>query len=372
MKRSYKYKLRMNNRFRASCERTLEGCRNLYNGALQQRIMHYKQGRSIGFFEQLRQLTKARELEDVGNVLRNFQVNALRRLDNAYAAFFRRVRSKGARAGFPRFKAYGRYDSFDTMDAREFRLEGDKLTVQKLGSCRLRLSRPLQGRPKTLSIRREFDGWYAIIGCDSVEPRPLSATGVSIGADVGLENFATLSDGSVIENPRYFRNGEAALAHAQQRLSRKKRGSQRRKHTRRLVAKAHAKIKHQRDWFQWREARKLVKEFDLIAVEKLNVKGMAQSTLAKSIHDAGWASFIHKLLVKAEEAGREVVKVSARFTSQDCSGCGKRTKKNLSERWHSCACGVSLSRDHNAAINILARAGPASALSGANHFRNEG
>lgn len=370
MIRAYKYKLRMNRTFLVTCQQTLDCCRDLYNAGLNQRISNFKQGKSIGFLEQSRQLTEARELPEVQSILRTFQENTLRRLDLAYKAFFRRVKGHSGKAGFPRFKGYERYDSFNTRDARGFRLDGDKLTVSKLGSCRVRLSRPLSGRPKTLTIRREFDGWYAVIGCDNVEPKPLPTTGASIGVDVGLESFATLSNGSMIGNPRFFRKGEANLARSQRRLSLKKRGSKRRKSARRLVAKAHAKIKRQRDWFQWQEAQKLVKGFDVIAVEKLNVKGLAQSNLAKSIHDAGWAGFIQKLSCKAEEAGRLLVRVNARFTSQDCSGCGKRKKKDLAERWHECECGVSLSRDHNAALNVLARAGPALALSGANHFQN--
>jgi len=329
MIRSYKYKLRPNKAFLASCNLTLDCCRDLYNAALSQRIGYFKQGRSIGLAEQSRQLTEVREMPEVHAILRSFQFNALRRLDRAYQAFFRRVKNGSGEAGFPRFKGHERYNSFNTADARAFRLEGDKLTVWRLGSCRVRLSRPVPGRPKTLTIRREFDGWYAVIGCDSVEQTPLPATGVSVGLDLGLESFATLSNGATVDNPRHYRRSEAALASAQQRVSRKIRGSQSRKRARRLVARAYAKISRQREWFQWQLARELVQKYDLIAVENLHIKGLAQSNLAKSVNDAGWTLFINKLFVKAEEAGRAVMKVSARFTSQDCSGCGKRGKKDL-------------------------------------------
>lgn len=358
MVRSYKYKLRMNKAFFESCQRTLDCCRDLYNAALSQRVTRFKQGRIISFAEQCRQLTEAREIPEVGAVLRGFQSNTLKRLHRAYAAFFRRLKSKEGKAGFPRFKGYERYDSFNTMDTREFRLEGDKLTVQKLGSCRVRLSRPLAGTPRTLTIKREFDGWYVIIGCDGVEPSPLPKSNIAIGVDVGLTNFATLSNGEEINNPRYFRSGESGLARAQRRLALKRKGSESRKRAKRAAAKSHAKIQRQRDWFHWQQARALVSRFDLIAVENLNVKGLAKSNLAKSIYDVGWASFINKLACKAEEAGRKLVKVTARFTSQDCSRCGKRQKLDLSERWYSCPCGAELSRDHNAAINILGRAVP--------------
>lgn len=358
MQRSYKYKLRTNAKFTDACEQTLQSCRFLYNAALEQRISHYKQGKSIGFIAQSRQLTEARELPEVGRLLRSFQENSLRRLDRAYKAFFRRAKARGGKVGFPRFKSAHRYDSFNTMDARQFRLDGDKLTVHRLGSCRVRLSRPISGIPKTLTLRREFDGWYATISCINVAPNILLRSRDAVGVDVGLENFATLSTGEIVNNPRFFRNGQSTLVLAQQQLALKAKSSESRKRARRLVARAHSKIKRQRDWFHWHEARQLVARFGLIAVENLNVKGMARSSLAKSIHDVGWASFITKLASKVEETGRELMKVSARFTSQDCSVCGRRDKKELSERWHSCPCGAELSRDHNAAINILARAWP--------------
>jgi putative transposase len=357
MQKSYKYKLRLNAKFADACEATLESCRFLYNSALSQRISHYRQGRGVGFLEQSRQLTEARELPEVGRVLRSFQENTLRQLDRAYGAFFRRVKSRQGKSGFPRFKGQGRFDSFNTTDARAFRLDGDKLTIQKLGSCRIRLSRPLGGTPKTLTVRKETDGWFVVIVCD-VQAQALPLNTSAVGVDVGLESFATLSTGVKIINPRFFRKGHDALSCAQQRLALKKKGSNSRKRARRLVARAHAKVRRQRDWFQWQEARRLVQCYGRIAVEKLNVKGMAQSNLAKSIHDVGWTSFIAKLTSKAEEAGRELVKVSARFTSQDCSDCGLRKKKDLSERWHSCPCGLELDRDVNAARNILAKAWP--------------
>lgn len=357
MQRAFKYKLRLNAKFAAACGQTLESCRFLYNSALSQRIGHFKQGRKIGFLEQARQLTQARELPEVECTARTFQENALRNLDRAYQAFFRRLKNRQGRAGFPRFKSRERFVSFNTMDAKAFRLEGSRLIVQKLGSCRLRLSRPLGGKPKTLTIRREADGWYAVIVCD-VEPQPLPESEAAIGIDVGLESFATLSTGIKIVNPRFYRQGEERLARTQQRLALKKKGSNSRIRARRLAARAHAKTQRQRAWFHWQEAREIIKTYGRIAVENLNTHGLAQSNLAKSIHDVGWASFIAKLTSKAEEAGRELVKVSARFTSQDCSVCGRRKKKDLSERWHSCECGAEMDRDHNAARNILAKAWP--------------
>lgn len=358
--RNYKYKIRMNRKFLAACETTLEGCRDLYNAALHQRREAYRvQGKSVSWVDQDRELTEARTLPEVGAVLRTLQTQTLKKLERAYKAFFGTVKSSKAK-GFPGFKGYERYDSFTTADLRQFRLDGDKLTVQKLGSARLRLSRPLGGKAKQITIKREHDGWYAVFSCEVPDSEPLPATGRNVGIDVGLESFAVLSTGTVIKNPRYFRKGEAELGEAQRGLARKQRGSNSRKRAKRIVQSCHAKIQRQRAWFHWHEARKLVKDFDAIVVEDLNVKGMVKSNLAKSIHDAGWAGFIQKLSVKAEDAGRLLVRVSARYTSQDCSKCGKRIKKELSQRWHSCDCGAELHRDLNAALNILGRAFPVS------------
>lgn len=353
MIRSYKYKLRPNVKFRAALESTLGQCRDLYNAALHQRREAYKAaGKSLSWIEQSRELTEARQIPEVGEVLRSFQTQVLKKLDRAYKAFFRR-------GGFPRFKSFDRYNSFTTEDAREFRLEGDKLHVQKLGSVRLRLSRPLGGKAKKLVIKREHDGWYAVFSCE-VEMEPLPATGLRVGVDVGLESFATLSTSEQIENPRFYRESEGGLAKAQRVLARKKRGSLSRKRAKRIVQGWHAKIQRQRDWFHHQLARRLVKEFDVIVVEDLNVKGLARTRMAKSVLDAGWQGFIMKLNSKAEGAARLLVRVNPRGTSQTCSGCGGVKKKELSERWHSCACGAELHRDHNAALNILARAAPVS------------
>ena len=203
---------------------------------------------------------------------------------------------------------------------------------------------------------------------------------------MGLEHFATLSDGTQIANPRHFRAGQATLTRRQQALARKQRGSKRRKKARLLVAKAHRKIRRQRQYFHHRTARKLVAAHGLIAVGDLRIANLVRrpdpilgvdaetgaevflpngaavkAGLNKSIHDAGWSQFLAILSSKAEEAGCRVVGVDPAGTSQTCSGCGVIVPKPLSERWHRCEhCGASLQRDHNAAKNLLARAGQAS------------
>jgi putative transposase len=215
-------------------------------------------------------------------------------------------------------------------------------TVQILGSITI----------KTLTIKREAGRFYA---CFSVEceVKPLPESNKSVGIDVGLSTFAMLSDGTAVDNPRYYKESQAKLRRAQRKVARRKKGSRRRRKAIHELQRAHAHIKNQRANFHHQESRKIVNRYGLIAVEELNVKGLASGMLAKSVTDAGWSSFIAKLLYKAENAGRELIKVDPRGTSQRCI-CGADVPKALTERWHECQrCGLSVSRDHASALEIL-------------------
>jgi putative transposase len=274
-----------------------------------------------------------------------------------FANFFRRCR-KGEKPGYPRFRPASRYHSF-TYPQSGFRLEGDKLHLAKIGSCRVRLSRPLEGRIKTCTIKREVDGWYVIFAVEEDRCRFFPKTGEAVGIDVGIENFATLSTSEVVENPEFLRESEGELKTAQRRVARRpnKRSKRRAKAVRQL-AKKHQKIGRQRADFHHKTALKIVREFDAIAVEDLNVKGMVKNHhLAKSISDASWNQFVLILTSKAEEAGRVVFQVNPCYTSQDCAKCGQRVRKSLATREHRCLnCGFVAHRDHNAALNIKGRA----------------
>jgi putative transposase len=284
-------------------------------------------------------------------------------VDKTCAAFFRRVK-KGERPGYPRFKGASRYNSF-TYPQSGFRLEGDKLHMSKIGSCRLRLSRPMEGTIKTCTVKREADGWYVIFAVEENQSRFFPKTGDTVGIDVGIENFATLSTGDAVENPQHYRSAEKELKTAQRRVSRRpnKRSNRRHKAVR-LLQKKHQKIERQRADFHHKTALNIVREFDAIAVEDLNVKGMVKNHhLAKSISDAGWSQFTSILTNKAESAGRQVVKVNPSYTSQDCSQCGHRVRKTLARREHRCInCGFVAHRDHNAALNIRERGARASGM----------
>lgn len=358
--KTYKYKLRPSKTVAARFGATLDVCRELYNASVQERRDSYRTtGKGVTFAAQSCQLPEIKaEREDVVGVFSQVLQDVLHRSDKAFQAFFRRVKA-GKTPGYPRFKGKFRYDSF-TYPQAGFRLDGDRLTLSKIGSVRLRLSREIEGRIKTCTIKREADGWYVCFAVEQDRSPLYPRTDDAIGIDVGLENFATLSTGEVIENPRHLRQAEGRLKTAQRKVSRRKRGSTRRSKAADLLARQHQTVARRRTDFHHKTALRLVREFDAIAFEDLNISGLLKNhQLAKAISDAGWNAFLEITTSKAESAGRRVLKVPAQYTSQDCSGCGARVRKTLAVREHRCiACGLVLHRDHNAAINIAGRAGP--------------
>jgi putative transposase len=358
--KTFVYKLRPTPAQVAILTETVETCRHLYNHALGERKAAYEQrGETIGFARQSANLPALKDASpDLRNVHSQVLQDVLHRVDRAFQAFFRRVKA-GEKPGYPRFKGRGWYDSLSYPQwGNGINLDRGRLFLSKIGAVRLHNDRPLDGTPKTCTIVRKADGWYASITCE-VAPSPLPPTGKAIGIDVGLESFATLSNGAQIANPRYYRAAERKLKRAQRRLSHRVKGSSRRSKARELLAKAHLKLKRARQDFAHKTARALVNEYDRIAVEKLNIRGMLRNhALAKSISDAGWGLFLSILIAKAASAGRIVVQVDPAGTSQVCAQCGKSVRKRLAVRWHSCPyCGSELHRDHNAARNILKKGG---------------
>lgn len=372
MYKAYKYKLKPSRRVVQAFEQTLDVCREIYNAALQERRDAYTIARkSVGRAEQCRELTEIRRLRpDVAGIHSQVAQDVLRRLDKTFKAFFSRVQKRSGKAGFPRFKGKARYNSF-CYPQTGYKLEGNKLTLSKIGSCRVHLSRPIEGRIKTCTIKWQVDGWFVIFLVEENQCPYIPKTGESVGIDVGIERFATLSTGEQIENPQYLRKSEAQLKRAQRNVSRKKLRSANRKKAIRLLAKKHQKIVNQRRDFFHKLTNQLLGQFDGIAVEDLNIQGLLKNHhLAKSISDVAWNTFLQILACKAANAGRRVWKVAPQFTSQDCSQCGKRVKKSLSEREHRCiSCGYVAHRDHNAAQNIIGRA--ARLASGKDAFRDD-
>jgi len=337
----------------------LEEARTLYNSALQERRDAYQTaGISLTYYDQANQLKAIRADENLG--LANFSAcqDVLRRVDKSFKAFFSRVKA-GDKPGYPRFKSRNRFDSFTFPsygDGCKIRDNG-RLYCQGIGDLKVKWHRPLQGKIKTVTLKRESGRWYVCFSVE-VEASPLPESMEAVGIDVGLEAFATLSDGTRIENARYFKTAQARLRRAQRKVARRKRGGHRRRKAVRNLQRAHLHIRNQRRDFHHKEARKIVNRFGLIAVEDLNIKGLASGMLAKAVHDVGWSAFLLILLAKAEEAGRQIEKVNPAGTSQECARCGHRPeeRKRLSDRWYDCeVCGLSISRDHNAALNILSR-----------------
>jgi putative transposase len=256
---------------------------------------------------------------------------------------------------------YNRYHIFIYREVGNgVRLDNGFLVLSKIGRIAMRWSRAIEGALKTVTISREVDGWYVCFSCADVPKHPLPVTGQETGVDLGLEAFATLSNGTRIFHPGWYRKAERALKTAQRRVSRRKQGSNRRRKAVTLLAKAHQKVKRQRQDFHHKTALTLVRANDVIYHEALQTANMVKNHhLAKSISDAGWSQFLAILSYKAACAGRRVIAVNPAYTSQRCSGCGALVAKGLSVRWHACPdCGTSLHRDHNAAKNIE-RAGQA-------------
>jgi putative transposase len=339
-------------------ERALEDvvwrCRELYNAALEQRITAWQRRRvSISRYEHEAELKTIRaELSECAAIHAHILQGVLARLNKIYQAFFRRVQ-RGERAGFPRFKGRKRFHAFTFKEyGNGAQLDNGFLVLSKIGRISMPWSGRLQGTPKTVTITKEADGWYVAISCAEVPTQPLPPTGQETGIDLGLEAFATLANRTAIHNSRCYRNAERYLAKCQRRVSKRQKGSHRRRTAVCWLARAHQTVRWQQADFHHKTA--LVRAYDAFYHEDLQVANLVRNHhLAKSIADAGWGAFLAILSFKAANAGRSVVVVDPAFTSQACSACGVVVQKGLSVRWHTCPdCGTSLHRDHNAARNI--------------------
>ncbi len=356
MRKTFKEKLPPTPTQQRALDEVLWRCRDLYNAALEQRITAYQRCHvSLSRFEQEVELKKIRaEFPVYEAVHSHILQDVLARLEQTYQAFFRRAQ-RGEKAGFPRFKGRNRYHSFTYKEyGNGARLDNGCLILSKIGRIAVHWSRPIEGTPKTVTISKEAEGWYVAISCANVPRQPLPATRQEAGIDLGIEAFATLADGTRILTPGYYKRAERYLAKCQRRVSRRKKGSNRRRKAVRVLAKAHQTVRRQRQDFHHKTALALVRANDVIYYEDLQTANLVKNHhLAKSISDAGWAAFLSIPSFKAACAGREVIAVNPAFTSQICSGCGVGVQKGLSVRWHSCPeCGTSLHRDHNAARNI--------------------
>ena len=357
---TYQFRLLPTRNQHRALERILESQRQLYNAALEERVDAFrKAGVSRSYFDQTKALTEWRSSDpDAAAIPLKIQRATLKRLDDAYCAFFRRVR-RGETPGFPRFRSQGRFRSFAFREFMGITLRGRRLRFKSMpGSLRIHLHRALPPAPiKSCTFKRDVKGWIVAFVVE-VNTAGTSANPAAVGLDLGIRTFATCSDGTVIPSLRAARNAEHRLRVAQRSLSRKRRGSRGRKKSTNDVARITAEIVRARRNHLHQATAKLVRKFGLIAIEALHVKGLTRGIVAKDAQDAAWGKFISMLHYKAERAGVQVVEVNPKNTSQLCSGCGELIRKRLDERYHSCqVCGLSLDRDLNAARNILHLAG---------------
>ena len=356
--KTFKYRLLPNKKQHTILSSICESQRVLYNAALQERIGCYeKTGKGRSYMDQCKSLTELRSDSRFSNIPANLQRWTLKRLDDAYKGLFSRVK-RGEKAGFPRFRGETWWKSFGFAEFSGIKFDGNRVRFKGLiGGIRVHMSRdmPKECSIKTCVFKRDLKGWYICFKCE-IPIQDIKHCGDIIGIDVGLNNFATLSNSDIIPNPRIAKRHEKELRIRQRALSRCTKGSKRRKKVRIRVTRLYNKISNIRKTFLHQKTTDITTRYSLIAVEDLRIKNMVKSYMGKSIHDASWGEFINMLIYKAESAGGKVVKVNPRNTSQACSGCGHIVKKDLSVRIHKCECGTILDRDHNAALNILALA----------------
>jgi putative transposase len=384
VRRAYKFRLRPTARQHVALGQCLASHRELYNAALQERRDAWRlRGTGIFYGDQSAQLKDIREVRpDIAAWSFSSQQATLRRLNRAFAGFYRRVKA-GETPGYPRFKSPHRFDSVEWPndgDGCRWQPATRRVYLQGIGHVKVTVHRQVQGKVKTIQVRHEGHRWMLILSCDQVPTRPLEPTRAAVGIDVGIASFATTSDGQHVPNPGYGRVASARLGTAHQVLDRKQRGSKNRRNARATVAGRHRKLANQRRNFHHHTARALVADHDLLVVEDLKIRNLvrrpaprpdpdhpggfltnraaAKTGLNRSIHDAGWAQFVSILRAKAEEAGRVVIDVDARHTSDRCEACGHTARENrASQAVFACrGCGHTVNADEHAARSIL-RAG---------------
>lgn len=362
MLRTYKYLLRPKNEQVKRLDFLLWQSRLVYNAALEQRMTTYQEtGKGIGYGVQWAHFRDVRRNnpDTLGQVNASSLQHLLRRLDKAFAAFFRRLKS-GEKPGFPRFKSM-EYTYGDGCKLRQDERGCVSFYVQNVGEIRMCFHRaiPVEASIKHTVVKQVGERWYVCLMLELPDPeKRLLQTGNQIGVDVGLRSLAALSTGELIENPRWLQESLAKLRRLQRHASRQVQGSHRQRETYRQMARLHGRIAHQRADYLHKVSSRLVGENDLIAVENLPLGFMNRNRpLSLSSHDAGFGLLRQMLAYKAESASIPLIAVNPSNTSQACSGCRSMVPKGLSVRVHACPdCGLVLDRDVNAARNILSLA----------------
>ena len=357
MFKAFKYRLEPNVNQTRELAIAIETHRHLWNQCLEQRKRAYEsEKKSITYVNQSAWFTSEKKTNLWFARLNFSSAQAtMRRLDKAFSAFFRRIKAK-QNTGYPRFKGRDRFSSFTYRSGDGARLIGNKLRLQHIGMVRVNLHRPIEGTPKTITVKREADKWYVVIVCDLGDVAVENTNRDAVGIDVGIESFLTTSDGEHVAPLQPLKWKLRKLRVQQRTMCRRRKGSGRRAVARKAVARTHATVANYRRDQHHKIAKKLVDRYGLIAVESLNIRGMSRNhCLARAVLDAGWYSFLQILAHHAESAGVEIVEVNAAYTSQTCPQCGAVAKKTLAQRHHVCPCGYRAHRDHAAARVILSR-----------------
>jgi len=356
MRKSFKYRLFTNKTQEACLDSLFNSARFLYNCALEQRIMCWKQWRkSINYYDQANTLKEIRDIDEgIAKLNYSASQNILRQLDKAFQAFFRRIK-QSEKPGFPRFKGKNRFHSITFPAYGDgIRLKNGKLYIQNVGYVRIKLHRDLEGEIKTVTIKKQNGRFYASFSCDEVPRNILPASIKEIGIDVGIKFFAVMSDGQIVDNPKHLKQSETELKELQRQHSKK-----RTRKTRKKLARLHEKVSNQRKDFLHKLSRTIVNTFGFIFVEDLKPKEMINGkfkVLNKYINDTAWSQFFNFTSYKAENAGRVFVKVNPKGTTQECFNCGEIVPKDLSVRIHHCPkCGFKVPRDFNSSLNIRRR-----------------
>ena len=379
MKISYQYKIKPNREQAEKIDKTLEMLRCQYNYLLAQRFDWYEMNRCpidgcplICHLPELKeqplyynQKASLVQLKVDRPWYKEIHSQVLQEVPKRVElAFDRWLKGdvNGKKSGRPRFKGKGQYKTFTYAQFKQRNFVNNKITLSKIGDVKVIVHRPIPDglKIKTASVTKKADGYYVSLSLeDSTVPtikpdfNPESITGI----DMGLKEFLTTADGETVAIPQHYRKAQKRLRVIQKRVSRRKKGSNRRQKAVKKLGRQHKKVADKRKDFHFKTANNLLKKYDVIAHEDLNIKGISKSRISKSVHDAGWGNFLSILTNKAGNAGLLVIPVNPKNTSQDCSNCGAKVPKKLHERWHNCPhCGCSLDRDHNAAINIKNRA----------------
>jgi len=357
MIRTYKYRLSPTKKQTYLLAALFDQMQTVYNDALHERRWAWQRSRrSVTYYDQWNRIRDERHRlpDEMGMLNASSIQQMLRRVDKAHREFY-----KGKR-GAPRYKGRNRFKSVEYRYGDGCKLAGQSLYVQHVGNVRVKLHRPIPdgAEIKHVVIKRSIDKWYVSLMLDIPDVAPPAHDGPAVGIDVGLHHLLALSDGDIVENPRWLRHGLAKLRVAQRRLSRRKKFGGGWRKAARQVAKLQEHVANQRRDFWHKTTTALAQQYSYIAIEDLNLAFMTRNgTLSLSAHDAALGAFRQLLTYKVENTGSQLVAVPAHNTSRACSGCGTIVEKSLSVRVHRCPdCGLVLDRDVNAACNILTRA----------------